>query len=112
MDSSLHHAKAIMRELFGEPPSRAFDVAYWDGSMEAGNRGAPFSLVVARPGALRRMLLPPSEVSIVEAFLSGDVDVRGDLERAVTLGDAINASLKSAGSLARLFRHLIALPKH
>src|SRR5206468_303466 len=74
-------------------------------------RASPFALRIARPAALRRMLLPPSEVSIVEAFLSGDVDVDGKLEAAVTLGDAINSRLKSPRVLARLTRHLIALPR-
>ena len=100
-----------MLALFGEPGVRRFDVSYWDGSREAGE-ACDFTLVINRPGALRRMLLPPSEISIVEAFLSGDVDVEGDLERAVTLGDAINSRLRSAGAIARLGRHLLALPSN
>lgn len=100
-----------MLALFGEPGVRRFDVSYWDGSRESGG-ARDFTLVINRPGALRRMLLPPSEISIVEAYLSGDVDVEGDLERAVTLGDAINARLRSAGSIARLARHLLALPSN
>jgi cyclopropane-fatty-acyl-phospholipid synthase len=86
-------------------------VSYWDGSVERSDNGAGFTLRVTRPGALRRMLLPPSELSIAEAYLSGDVDVEGDLERAVTLGDAINERLKSPRVIARLVRHLVALPK-
>src|SRR3954471_13616181 len=100
--SSIEHARAIVHELFGAAAARAFDVAYWDGSTERGTRASPFALRIARPAALRRMLLPPSEVSIVEAFLSGDVDVDGNLEAAVTLGDAINSRLKSPRVLARL----------
>src|SRR5205823_2785845 len=69
-----------------------------------------FALVLRRPGALRRMLFPPSELSIVEAFLSGDVDVDGELENAMRLGDAINARLKSPRVLASTVRHLTALP--
>jgi len=106
------HARAIMHALFGPPSARRFDVAYWDGSVERGTGAANFSLRVARPGALRRMLLPPSEVSIVEAYLSGDIEVDGDLESAVTLGDEINARLKSARAISTLARHLFALPRH
>jgi cyclopropane-fatty-acyl-phospholipid synthase len=108
---AISHSRAIMRALFGEPGVRPFDVSYWDGSTENG-RAHDFTLVINRPGALRRMLLPPSEISIVEAFLSGDVDVEGELVRAVTLGDAINSRLRSAGGMARLLRHLLALPKN
>jgi cyclopropane-fatty-acyl-phospholipid synthase len=105
------HSRAVMAILFGAPDGRAFDVRYWDGSVEQGRGGRPYRLVVNRPGALRRMLLPPSELSIVEAFLSGDVDVEGDLAAAVTLGDEINARLKSARTLAALATHLLALPR-
>jgi cyclopropane-fatty-acyl-phospholipid synthase len=57
------------------------------------------------------MLLPPSELSIVEAYLFGDVDIEGDIESAAGLGDV---AAKRAGSLsgaARLFRDVLALPK-
>ena len=109
---ALRHSQHVMAALFGPPDERTFDVRYWGGVLErAGRPSAPYSLVVNHPGALRRMLLPPSELSIVEAFLSGDVDVDGDLEAAVTLGDAINTRLKSAHVLADMTRHLMALPR-
>jgi cyclopropane-fatty-acyl-phospholipid synthase len=110
---ALSHSRAVMAILFGPPDRRPFDVRYWDGSTEhGGDRDAVYSLIVNRPGALRRMLLPPSEISIVEAYLSGDMDVEGNLGAAVTLGDEINARLKSARTLSALMRHLLALPRH
>ena len=110
-NDSLMHSQAVMATLFGPPGQRPFDVRYWDGSVERGRVPTrPYRLVVNRPGALRRMLLPPSELSIVEAFLSGDVDVEGSLGDAVTLGDEINTRLKSPRTIAALARHLIALP--
>ena len=111
-DGALRHARAVVEAIFDAPASRGFDVRYWDGSVEHG-RGGPASYLfwIRRPGALRRMLLPPSELSIVEAFLAGDVDVVGDLEAAVTLGDAINARLASPRTLATMTRHLLALPR-
>ncbi len=112
-DTSTHalaHARAVVEELFGNAAVRPFDISYWDGSIDRGRGSADFALVINRPGALRRMLLPPSEVSIVEAFLSGDVGVTGNLESAATLGDAINARLRFVSTIARLARHLLALP--
>jgi cyclopropane-fatty-acyl-phospholipid synthase len=109
---ALRHNQRVMRTLLGPPDERTCDVRYWDGTLErAGRPRAPYRLVINRPAALRRMLLPPSELSIVEAFISGDVDVEGDLEAAVTLGDAINTRLKSARALAGVTRDLIALPR-
>lgn len=110
--SALRHSRRVVATLFGAPTQRRFDVRYWDGSVESASpaeRG--FTLALTRPGALRRMLLPPSELSIVEAYLSGDVDVDGDLSAAVTIADAINGQLRSPVVLATVVRDLLALPK-
>jgi cyclopropane-fatty-acyl-phospholipid synthase len=107
---TLHHARAVIEALFGPHAGRPFDVRYWDGSVEHGSTAGQYTLCINRPGSLRRMLLPPSELSIVEAYLSGDMDIEGDLESAVSLGDAINERLRSARTIASLARHLLALP--
>ncbi len=110
-DRALHHARAVAELIFGPAPSRAFDVRYWDGSVDRSERAAgAFGLGINRPGALRRMLLPPSELSIVEAYLSGDVDIDGDMESAMGLADEIAERLHSPRILARLLGHLRALP--
>ena len=113
-DDVVAHARRVVAALFGPPAQRQFDVKYWDGTVERGSATvpSPFRLVVARPGALRRMLLPPSELSIVEAYISGDVDVEGDLAKTMTLADAINTRLRSPSVLGSLARDLIALPRH
>lgn len=90
---------------------RAFHVRYWDGTVEAAGIGpAPFTLVFKTPSALRQMLLPPNELSLVEAYLSGVVDVEGELRAAVSLGDAIKRRLSSARALMALTRDLLLLP--
>jgi cyclopropane-fatty-acyl-phospholipid synthase len=108
----LHHARAVVALIFGPLESRAFDVRYWDGSIDHGLAATTdFRLGVNRPGALRRMLLPPSELSIVEAYLSGDMDIDGELEAAVGLADEIGARVRSPRVLVSLVRHLLALPR-
>ena len=98
--------------VFGAPGSRIFDVRYWDGTTEPGTREpSPYTFVVARAGGLRRMLLPPNELTIIEAALSGDVEIEGDMEQAMWMGDGINARLRSPRKLFALFRHLLALPR-
>ena len=112
-DDAVAHSRRALAALFGLPAQRKFDVKYWDGTVERGSAvPSPFALVVARPGALRRMLLPPSELSIVEAYISGDVDVEGDLAKTMTVADAINTRLRRPSVLASLARDLIALPRH
>ena len=102
-------AKRVVADLFGEPMQRRFDVRYWDGTEER-TADAPFTLRLERPGALRRMLLPPTELSLVEAYLYGDIDVAGDIEAAASLGDIAVRRVGSVAGIARVLRHLLALP--
>ena len=102
----------MIAALFGAPAERAFDVRYWDGTTERGLAAkSRYVLAVNGRGALRAMLLPPSELSIIEAFLSGDIDVDGDLEAAVTIADEISERIRSPRTLATAVRHLLALPR-
>jgi cyclopropane-fatty-acyl-phospholipid synthase len=109
--SALLHSQHAIDTLFGSPAARSFDVRYWDGTVETAHNGTvSFTLVIKAPSALRQMLLPPSELSIVEAYLSGAVDVEGELSAAVALGDEIKGRLSSIGALVSLTRDLLALP--
>jgi cyclopropane-fatty-acyl-phospholipid synthase len=75
--------RRVLRTLL--PAPRPFAVRLWDGSILSPEpQGAPaFTLVLARPGALRRMLVPPTELAAGEAFIRGDWDIEGELERAM-----------------------------
>src|ERR1700685_195080 len=53
----------------------------WDGS-EAGPEGPPVA-VLRSPEALRRMLWRPGELGLARAYISGDLDVEGDLTDAL-----------------------------
>ncbi|HET6760666.1 MAG TPA: cyclopropane-fatty-acyl-phospholipid synthase family protein [Gemmatimonadaceae bacterium] len=97
--------------LFGEPHQRPFDVRFWDGAVDRGqNARPPFTLVLNRPAGLRRMLLPPNELSIVESYIAGDVDIDGSMEAASMLSWAIGDRLRSPLAVARLIRLLLKLP--
>jgi len=109
--SALNRSQHAVSTLFGPAGERAFNVRYWDGTVEgAGNGSAPFTLVLKTPSALRQMLLPPSELSIAEAYLSGVVDIEGELSAAVTLAELIKSRLSSARALVSLTRDLLLLP--
>jgi len=111
-----HDARALARArealaiAFGPVESRGFDVQLWDGSADGAAGAAPFTLIVRRPGALRRALLPPSELGLVEAYLRDDLDAEGDLGAAGRLADIAAARLRSPRTLLRLVRALRALP--
>lgn len=103
-------AQRVVADLFGPVQSRGFAVRYWDGTTDAPPRDVAVTLEIASPSALRRMLLPPSELSIIEAYLFGDIDVHGDIETAATLGDIAAKRIGSVGGAARVLRDLLALP--
>lgn len=111
-DAGLAVSREVLRALFGPPSERTFHVRYWNGAKEIAEGADPvrFTLVVARRGALRRMLLPPNELSIVDAYISGDLDVEGDLESAVSLGDAVGRRIRDRRVLAQLAQKILALP--
>src|SRR5579875_3495403 len=50
----------------------------WDGST-AGPVSAPLHLVVRSRRALRRIVWAPNELGFARAYVSGDVDIEGDL---------------------------------
>ncbi|MFI6357408.1 class I SAM-dependent methyltransferase [Streptomyces sp. NPDC050743] len=68
----------------------------WDGS-QAGPPGTP-ALVVRNRRALRRMLFKPGELGLVRAWVSGDLDIEGDLYTAL---DALAGLVWERGEDAR-----------
>jgi cyclopropane-fatty-acyl-phospholipid synthase len=103
---------ALLEDLFGPSSERPFALRLWDGTVEGPGVGREpgFTLVLNRPGALRRMLLPPTDLALGEAYLRDDFDVEGDLEKATELADVLAARLRSPAVLARLARRLRKLP--
>ncbi|MDP3969485.1 MAG: cyclopropane-fatty-acyl-phospholipid synthase family protein [Nocardioides sp.] len=66
---------ALVGPMFrGHLPIR---IKAWDGS-EAGPAGAP-TLAVRTPQALTRMLYRPGELGLAQAYVTGEIDVEGDL---------------------------------
>ena len=108
-ESAISKCRAVLTALFGEPNQRSFDVRFWDDAVDRGTH-AQYTLVLNRPAALRRMLLPPNEMSIVESYISGDVDIDGSMEAASNLTEAIRGRLRSPLAIARLVQLVVALP--
>ncbi len=73
----------------GEVP---FRIRAWDGTQAgSGAAGAP-TLVVNSRDALRRLLWSPDENGLAEAYITGDIDIDGDLRTGLsTMWQAFNA---------------------
>ncbi len=75
------------RLLLGAP--LPVSVRCWDGS-ESVVDGEP-TLVVRHPRALRRLLYAPGELGLARAYVSGDLDVEGDVYAALSFPDRLPA---------------------
>src|SRR5262245_53065768 len=109
---SIQAARDVLLDLFGPTPSRRFAVRFWDGTADEPVEAPRFTLVLRTPEALRRMLTPPSELALAEAYIFGDIDIEGDLESAIDLSALAISRLGSLGAVLRLARHVLALPRH
>lgn len=72
-------AETLERHLGGELPVH---LTAWDGS-SAGPTDAP-RVVLYSPYALRRILWHPGELGAAQAYVTGELDVRDDLDDALT----------------------------
>ena len=72
-------AKALAPFVGGELPVR---LTAWDDSV-AGPADAPH-VVLRSPRALRRLLRHPGELGASQAYVTGELDVEGDLDEALT----------------------------
>jgi len=67
----------------------------WDGS-ESGPAGTPV-LVLRSPRALRRILWRPGELGLARAYVSGDLDVEGDLTEGLRRAWGAAGGARSGG---------------
>lgn len=101
-------AVEFMRRLFPEP--RAFDIRLWEGTVMPGSSETELTVVINRPGSLRRMLRPPVELSLGEAYLRGDFDLEGEVWAAGPALEASRGAARSLREMGALFRLWRALP--
>jgi len=85
-------AEALRPFVGGELPVR---LRAWDGS-EAGPVDAPL-VELRTPDALRRMLWHPGELGAAQAYVTGELEVHGDLGEALTHGFAVAAERGLSG---------------
>ena len=111
-DNYVQTGLSILHLLFAGCHPGNFAVRLWDGTVykpEAGLKPV-FTLVINRPGALRRMFLRVSDLALGESYIYGDFDIEGDFESAFAIEDHL-VGLR-LGVTDRLFcaRQMMKLP--
>jgi cyclopropane-fatty-acyl-phospholipid synthase len=103
----------IFRLLLQDYHPRDFAISFWDGSRwPAENGTARFTLIVRHPDALRRMLKPnANDLSLSEAYISGDLEVEGDLEAAMPVANYLVGRNWPAVTMLRIGKSLLRLPR-
>jgi cyclopropane-fatty-acyl-phospholipid synthase len=75
----------------------------YDGS-SVGPPDAPAKVVVRRPEALSRIVHAPGELGFARAYVTGDIDVEGDIFAALQLRDALPRVQLNAAQWVEAFR--------
>jgi cyclopropane-fatty-acyl-phospholipid synthase len=78
----------LVQALLGVP--MPWGVRCWDGSSVAGPPGSP-TLVVNTPRALRRVVYARDELGLARAYVSGELDVEGDLFQLLQFPETLPA---------------------
>jgi len=108
-----------LAQVFAECPHRDFRVQLWDGTTWGSSEHSRFTIAIKHPNALRQMFVSPSELTMGECYICDDLDVEGDIEAAVEMGDYLLAqnrhSLPGSLRLASILggspaRHSVAEP--
>ncbi len=105
---ALEHNCAILDQLF--PPPRNFSIDLWGKAELPAEGTSQFTLILNHPGALRRMLTPPIELSAGEAYIYGDFDIDGEIYTLYSLLDGLLSRNFTPAETARLVREVQRLP--
>jgi cyclopropane-fatty-acyl-phospholipid synthase len=82
-------APVVHAMLGGDPPVA---IRFWDGSAVSPAAGSPgVAIVVRSRRALRRMLWAPGELGLARAYVTGDIDVDGDMYALLDLRNTMAA---------------------
>jgi len=109
MADALKTSKLVYEKLVSMADGSVIAMRSWNEELW-GPSSAPATIVLNHPGALRALLLPPSDLTSGEAYIFNDVDIEGDIGEALRF--AADLQSKKAGRLdsIRLLRQLRKLP--
>jgi cyclopropane-fatty-acyl-phospholipid synthase len=103
---------SFLKNLLADYHPRNFAVRLWDGNTLEAEPGQPtrFTLVIQHPGAIRKMLWPPNELTLAEAYIYDDFDIEGDLEGVFEFAELLNERQRGVVERLSLLKQVLDLP--
>ena len=96
--------------LLSDYPRKDFQVRLWDGSSWGETQTPRFTLTLKDPAALQHLLYSPSELTLGESYIFDELDIEGDIEASLEVGDYLLSSDKNDLSQTPLLAKLLAFP--
>ena len=112
-DQAVQTTLSLLQDVFSSSPVRDVAVRLWDGTTWQPEAGKPTrcTLVLQHPGALRKMFVPPSDLSLGEAYIYNDFDIEGDIEALLPLMEYFLEKPWGKMEQVRFAKSLLSLPK-
>ena len=112
-DQAAQVTLSLLQDVLSSAPTHNIAVRLWDGTTWKPDPEGPTrcTLVLQHPGALRKMFIPPTEMSLGEAYLYNDFDIEGDIEAIVPLIKHFLEEHKGKLEMVRYGTRLLSLPR-
>ena len=101
---------AIYRHLADASDSPPPRLRLWDGTTHGPER-AESTLVMQHPGAMRSLVLPPTDLAAGEAYIYDDFDIEGDIFHALSFAAGLEAVSPLSSSARKAITAALRLPK-
>lgn len=109
MTDHLTTSRRVYERLVRHASTPAPAMRAWDGTVW-GPPDAASTIVLRHEGALRSLLLPPSDLAAGEAYIFDDVDVEGDITHAIAFATSLRVLARRPLTSASLLGDLMSLP--
>lgn len=114
-DQAVQTTLSLLQDLLGSMQPGNFAVRLWDGTVwrPQGPDSEPprFTVVLQHPGALRKMFLPPNDLTLGEAYIYNDFDIEGEIEAIFPLAEQFMNGQWGKVEQLRYAKRLLSLPR-
>src|SRR5713226_6931066 len=112
-DQAVQVTLSLLQDMLSSAPAHYIAIRLWDGTTWKPEPTEPTrcTLVLQHPGALRKMFMPPGELSLGEAYLYNDFDIEGEMAAIAPLMKYFIEEHKGKLEQIRYGARRLSLPK-